>query len=379
MEPINMNYHKELDKTKVAVFMNKSNAAFLGSIMCSLNFSFDNNLKVPIQTDGLNVHINPSLFFDVLTQNQRVTKLIHVLWHVARLHPLRGINKNQEYWNKACDQVINLDMLDEKKRGINPKYEFYNVETDEEYAGIPEEALYQIYYKKEDQNQNKGDGDVVPCLDPNSKLKLLENVTKAVQSSGYSPTGSGDVKKLLDKFLRPKLDWKALLHQFFTDILDSGDSTWARPNRRYQDIYLPSHIPGEGRLEHLMYFLDVSGSICEHDINQFNSELKKIKEELKPQKLTVILFDTDVCYRKVFTEDMPFDSIESYIGGGTDYTCVHDVIVKEKPTAAVIFTDLWCEPMDPVNVPVLWVCNNNEEHKVKTGKIIRLIEEEDND
>ena len=135
-----MNYLKELDKTKVAVFMNKSNAAFLGSIMCSLNFSFDNNLKVPIQTDGLNVHINPSLFFDVLTQNQRVTKLVHVLWHVARLHPLRGVNKNQEYWNQACDQVINLDILDEKKRGINTKYEFYNIETNEEYAGIPEEA-----------------------------------------------------------------------------------------------------------------------------------------------------------------------------------------------------------------------------------------------
>lgn len=375
-----MDYTKELNKTKISVFLKNPNVGFLGSIMCSLNFTLTKEIKEPIQTDGLNVYVNPEKFFTLLTPGQRRTKLIHILWHVARLHPLRGVNKDLKYWNQACDQVIDLDMQDEKQKHI-ADYEFYNINPNSEYSGLPEEAVYQLIYEKKDdkQNQEENDNDVIPNTSPAAKIQIVQNVTKAMQSSGYSPSGKGNLKEVLDKFLRPVLDWRELLRQFFTDILDSGDTTWARPNRRYQDIYLPSPVPNEGRLEHLMYFLDVSGSVSEEDITQFNTELKKIKEELNPQKLTVLLFDTEICYRKTFTDDMPFDSIESYIGGGTSYECVHDVIVKENPTAAVIFTDLWCQPMEPVNIPVLWVCNNDSEHEIKTGKIIYLLKDKEND
>lgn len=371
-----MDYNKALEKAKISVFLDKGNAAFLGSIMCSLSFSFNDKLNVPIQTNGLNVEINPKKFFDILTPNQRRTKLIHILWHIARLHPIRGINKTLNYWNSACDEVINLDMVWEKEHN-NAGYEFTDINYDEEHQGLPEEALYSLLFEDKKQNDPPSDNDILPASSDQDKLKIVSNVTKAYQAAKAAGKEPGDINTILDKFLNPILDWRVLLNQFFTELLDSGDYSWRKPNRRYSDMYLPSKVPEEGRLTHLMYFLDVSGSVSKEEITQFNSEVKHIKETLEPEKLSVYYFDTDIIKKKVFTKDMPFDKLELCIGGGTDYTCVHDEIVKENPTAAIIFTDLYCEPMEPVKVPVLWICNNNENHEVNTGKIIRMLENKD--
>lgn len=369
-----MDYVKELEKTKISVFLNNSNVAFLGSLMCTLTFNLNENLKVPIQTNGLAININPKLFFDILTPNQRRTKLIHILWHVARLHSLRGINKNPDYWNQACDEVINLDMLWEKQHN-NANYEFTDTHFNDDHQGIPEEGIYSLLLENQEENNSNSDQDLVAPESDQAKIQIINNVTKAYQAAKAAGKNPGNINTILDKFLNPILNWRVLLKEFFTELLDTGDYSWRRPNRRYSDIYLPSKVPNEGRLTHLMYFLDVSGSVTEEEINQFNSELKAIKEDLEPEKLSVYCFDTNIISKKVFTKDMPFDKLEACIGGGTDYTEVHDEIVKENPTAAIIFTDLWCEPMEPVKVPVLWICNNNEHHEIKTGKIIRLLED----
>ena len=57
---------------------------------------------------------------------------------------------------------------------------------------------------------------------------------------------------------------------------------------------------------------------------------------------------------------------------------MHDYIEKHKPTAAVIFTDLYCEPMEPVknNIPVYWIATNTDktEKDIKYGEYIKLEE-----
>ena len=49
---------RELDKTKSAVFLDKKNAAFLGSLMCSLNFVWSRDLPTAA-TNAITFWWNP--------------------------------------------------------------------------------------------------------------------------------------------------------------------------------------------------------------------------------------------------------------------------------------------------------------------------------
>ena len=70
----------------------------------------------------------------------------------------------------------------------------------------------------------------------------------------------------------------------------------------------------------------------------------------------MVQFDTMIQDVKEFTEDDPFDEIKVIGRGGTCLVCVREYIEKHKPTAAVVFSDLYCTPMQPLTeeIPVIW-------------------------
>ena len=135
--------------------------------------------------------------------------------------------------------------------------------------------------------------------------------------------GSG-ITSLLSKFIKPSINWKKILYKYMTALLDKSDYSWRKPNRRFSDIYLPSRVESDGRLTHLLYFLDVSGSIEENQIVKFNSEIRHIKESLNPDKLTLVQFDTRIRRVDVFTSTQKFTNIHVVAGWGTSYNEVHN-------------------------------------------------------
>ena len=90
---------KELDKVKTKVFLG-SNAAFLGPLMCSVNFLWTEDIMTA-QTNGISLYWNPHWFLK-LPFDTRVTVLLHELWHIALLHMLRRGTRDPEIWNYAC-------------------------------------------------------------------------------------------------------------------------------------------------------------------------------------------------------------------------------------------------------------------------------------
>ena len=90
---------KELDKVKTKVFLG-SNAAFLGPLMCSVNFLWTEDIKTA-QTNGISLYWNPHWFLK-LPFDTRVSVLLHELWHIALLHMLRRGTRDPEIWNYAC-------------------------------------------------------------------------------------------------------------------------------------------------------------------------------------------------------------------------------------------------------------------------------------
>ena len=100
---------KELDRTKVSVFLGK-NSAFFGSLACSMEFRWDESISTA-ETNGKYIRWNPQ-WFQSLSKDERIFVYLHELWHAARLHPMRFGNKDPELWRIACDYKINGDLVD---------------------------------------------------------------------------------------------------------------------------------------------------------------------------------------------------------------------------------------------------------------------------
>ena len=340
--------NRELDITKTAVFLGKKNAAFLGSLMCMLDFIWSK--KVPTAaTNGTKIFWNPD-FFISLDKEQRKFVLLHELWHVAMLHNIRGEGKDPEVWNQACDIKINNDLENEGFVSNN-----LPMLKNHKYDDSPEEDIYEDLIKKAKQKNNNFGSSEGDLMSPGEgeeeqeqqnvaaiKQTIINNVANAVQQAKTSSDAGavpGQITEYLDKFLNPIIPWKNVLINFFTAISEEKWD-WRRPNRRYNHTYMPSRNNAREGLEHLIYYLDVSGSINDEQLQRFNSEVKYIQEVIRPQKLTLVQFDTEITFEKTFEINDPFEKIQITGRGGTDLTPVRDHIIKNNPTAAVIFSDL---------------------------------------
>lgn len=382
-----------LDITKSQVFMNRG-AAFFGPLMSHLQFVWTMDIPTAA-TDGITFYWNPKWFLK-LDPEVRRTVLMHELWHNARLHILRCGDRHPKIWNYACDIRINNDLH-------NEGYSFHGTKPwmDHSFdAGgrASEEEIYDALFNMaqseldlliaslgdswsgeppEDEDEDMGD-----MMDsPGDQKITAQDVLNGVVASSHQARisgGAGDipgeVERILKQFLTPVIPWETVLHKFFFDLIEE-DYAWARPNRRMLDlIYLPSRYEDEGRLDHLIYYWDVSGSITEAQEIRFNSEVKYIWDTLKPKKLTVVQFDTIIQSETEFTEGMEFDEIKITGKGGTCLICVREHIIENKPTAAIIFSDLYCSPMEPIPhpQPTIWVAIGNTETPVPFGERINI-------
>jgi predicted metal-dependent peptidase len=105
------------------------------------------------------------------------------------------------------------------------------------------------------------------------------------------------------------------------------------------------------------------------------SEVKYIKDVYNPEKLTIAQFDTRITREFVLTEDDIFEEMMVYGRGGTDLACVRQHMLDNQPTAAIIFSDMYCDPMEPgPTCPIVWIVVNNPAAEVPFGKKIHMRE-----
>ena len=390
MSPDTPEFERLVNRMKTAAFTN-SNAAFLGSIMCQLgDIIWDESVETA-ETDGINLWWNPTWFLS-LPDATRKTVLLHELWHAGRLHCIRGVGRDPDDWNNACDIVINNGLQAEGHTfdGTKPL-------LDRKFDGMSEEEVYDRIHQTPppqpcsgggsgsgSSNQNKqppqqqpgGFGKDIKQTPNNKQQEIVGRTVMAVQQAQLaSQAGNlpGNIKSTLYKFLNPKLPWERLLWRFFEELTED-DISWQKRNRRYPDVYMPGRVKVEGGLVHLAYFLDVSGSISDYDVLRFNSEVKYVKDQFRPEKMTLILFDTKIQATYEFGEDDEFEKVVIIGRGGTSLSCVHDWIEKNQPTAALVFTDMECYPMEKLTypIPVMWIKTGNGGHTPNFGEVIQI-------
>ena len=375
--PDEVQLERMLDQARSEVFRN-DNAAFLASILCSLEFKWsDESDEALVCTDGKTLFWKRSDFLRCSPDERKFT-LLHEIWHPARLHFVRGIGKDQKVWNIACDYVINNNMIREGRAIPNNGYWIFDLDIDENGTLSEEEIYNKLMTGKLKMPQSHGDM-MAPMMDANqTKIMAQQQVAMVIRAqqaaiaAGKPGVIPGDVTAALVKFLTPIIDWRSALAQWMT-ALTTEDYSWSQRNRRYPRQYMPGLISLPEGLEDLWFVIDTSGSITDPAVLRFNSEIKYIWESLQPEKLTIIQFDTEIHDIRVFKEGDEFEDIKVYGRGGTDLTCVGEIIKEKRPTAVVIFSDLECAKMEqPGNIPVLWAKIPGCGHTPDYGTLIEV-------
>jgi predicted metal-dependent peptidase len=193
-------------------------------------------------------------------------------------------------------------------------------------------------------------------------------------------TGAGGMGRELGDLLEPQIDWREVLREFVKSICSAKDaSSWRRVNRRYLsgDVYMPTLI-GE-KVGRIAIGIDTSGSIGGRELNRFLSEVKSIAEDVHPQFVDLIYWDSKVAAHEEYDENSVANIVSSTKpagGGGTDPTAMMRYL-KEKgitPECIVMLTDGCISDWGGEwNAPVLWtICNGASDVFAPCGKTVHI-------
>ena len=291
--------------------------------------------------------------------------------------------------NMACDYVINIKLTDaDNGRGwikmpeggcLDAKYRDMNAR--------------QVFDLLEEQGQGGGQGsgdgesgglddhdwEGAQELSAEEQEELVKQIDEAIrQGALLAGKVSNGALRGFNELLTPQKDWRELLREYVTATCAGKDySTWRRPNRRYvgMDMLMPSSI--SETMGEIVVGIDTSGSIGQHELNKFLAEIVGICDQVKPSKLRLMYWDTDVCSEEVYLQDEIGNIVQSTKpagGGGTDPECVPHYMNEHgiKPECVVMLTDGYVGSWGRWSVPVLWCILNNKSATADVGTTVHI-------
>ena len=330
--------------------------------------------------------------------------ILHEVYHklFKHLHIWRHLyDEDPDLANRANDYVINIKIVDDNDdRFATMTGELSKGCLDEKYRGMDSAQVYNLLRKQQRQNPPVGgntggggssklqgqqpfdqhDWDGAQELTADEKRELARDLDEAIRQGALvaGKMGSGGDRDL-EELLQPQVNWREALREFIQDTCAGKDySTYRKPNRRYlsSGIYMPSGVTEQ--VGELILAIDTSGSIGNHELSAFLSEVKSICDTVHPDGIRLLYWDTQICRdEKYDSQDLDelVKSTKPKGGGGTDVTCVTDYIREHNinAQACIVLTDghlyggwgQW-------TMPVLWTILDNESAKPDVGKTVNI-------
>tara|TARA_R110000772_G_scaffold32788_4_gene80071 strand:- start:4217 stop:5389 length:1173 start_codon:yes stop_codon:yes gene_type:complete len=326
-------------------------------------------------TNGRDVFYNPE-FINTLDQKELTFVVLHEAIHKVYQH-LRLWSKlwkiDARLTNMSADYVVNHTIKEADPNETISKMPACGL-YEPTYAGMTTRQIFDIL--KQDQEENGGgagggkegfddhDWQGASELTEEEQEKLSGDIDKALrQGQVLRGTMGGKSSRGVDELLEPKINWREELLEFITATCRAKDaSSWKRPSRRFigDGIYLPSLI-GQS-VGKLVVAVDTSGSIGNHELTVFLSEIVSICEDVHPESIELLYWDADVAGHETYHQG-DYDGLATTTkpagGGGTRVGCVNQYI-KDKQInaeAVIVLTDGYVESDwgGPWELPTLWV------------------------
>lgn len=327
-------------------------------------------------------------FFYKIDPECRITVMRHEVDHLILRHLERSKGLNHQIANQAQDHVINLGLK-------NDGFIFRDLHelADTRFKGMSSEEVYGVLIAEAKQNPPPP-----PKPGSGSPSEIEKLVAEACKSAGIDKDEKEiENGKEIDKIL-PEIgnktgntainlsnnsvnvmirdaSYEEIFEKYMNEAKAKRVRSFMRPSRRKiagTSLNLPgriSRVKPADRLEHLVYALDVSGSISREDARIFHNSVRTIKELLDPELLTVLYFDTQIKLVKKYTDRQPYEEVAVRAGGGTNLNQVFNYAKKAKTTALIVFTDL-CVTIPPKpDYEVIWLVPKQTHKKTPYGKI----------
>jgi predicted metal-dependent peptidase len=216
----------------------------------------------------------------------------------------------------------------------------------------------------EGEQQGKGSGGGAPEPSPMNPQELeslsvqwQQRMAGAAQQALQSGKLEGEMARMVDYLLQPKLPWRMLLARYMSATA-RDDYSYARPSSRRGD---PAVYPSLRSHEtSIVVAIDTSGSISEDEIQEFVTEIDAIKSSVRA-RVTLLTCDSDLNYGCPWTfeawDEFKFD-VELRGGGGTNFNPVFDWVKTQDtvPGLLIYFTDAeGIFPKQEPDYPVSWL------------------------
>lgn len=377
--------NQRLDKAVIDIMGNPKYVALSGVLMIGNRTVKDG---VPTAYTNGRDEVYGTEFIDKLNDAELRGLVLHECYHKLYRHLTTWrhlYDANAQLANMACDYVINIKIYDDNVNDNFAKLPDGGL-IDEKYRDMDSAMVYKML-KDEGQGQGSGQGsldehgwDEAEALSESEKRELAREIDEAIRQGAlaagkYGSGGARDFKDLLET----KVDWREVLREFIqTTCSGNAYSTWRKPNRRFisSGLYMPSGI--DESVGELVVAIDTSGSIGGRELGQFLGEVKAICDNVKPERVRVLYWDTKVCGEEVYEQhelDNLINSTKPQGGGGTNVSCVgeHIRVTGIKSQAAIVLTDGYLGgDWGDWSIPVLWCIVGNRSAVPSVGKYVHV-------
>ncbi len=371
-------------------------------------------------SDGKTFYYN-SDYIDALDNDQTQFALSHEALHCALSHFHRRGHRIKHRWELACDYAVNPLLIND---GLKPTPDAAHLR---EYEGMTAEEIYPCLEDndndgerdlekksdgaddkdneneqnkdmseggsdKERQKNDASDGSGNETQEPDGSgqsgapkpnplspqeqedlsTQWQQRMAAAAQAALQNGKLEGEMARMVDYLLQPKLPWRMLLARFMT-MTARDDYSYSRPSTRRGD---PAVYPSLRSHEtNVVVVIDTSGSIAADEIQEFISEIDSIKSQVRA-RITLLTCDSDLNYGCPWIfeawDEFAMD-IDIRGGGGTNFKPAFAWVEEQdsNPGLLLYFTDAEgvfpeVEPM----YPVVWLVKGKQ--PVPFGQRIQL-------
>jgi predicted metal-dependent peptidase len=306
--------------------------------------------------------------------------------------------KNAQLANAACDYVINLQIRDydpcsgDVEMPTDANGEALGL-IDEKYRGMDAHQVF-LLLEKEQEEQQGGSGGAQGMDEhdwenaqegtPEEQEQVAKEIEGALrQGAILAGKMGGNVSREMQDLLTPKVNWKDALRDFVkTSTQGKDQTTWRRLHKRYigMDIIMPSTY--DEKVGSIVVAVDTSGSIGNAELAQFLSEVKCICDEVSPEKIDLLYWDTNVAGHETYMGAelaSLTETTQAKGGGGTSPECVPHYMKQERlePECVIMLTDGYIGRQDPndwqIGKPIMWCIKGNPRFDIDVvGKVVHV-------
>lgn len=266
-------------------------------------------------------------------------------------------------------------------------------DDDDGRGGGIEEWDKHIYGKAEkDKDGNPtGQGGGKP-LSEGEKSQLEQDIKNKIQEALISAknrgTMNGELERILEKLLEPKIDWRNVLKRFVSARIPH-DYTMVKPGIKYfaTKVYMPS-VKKEGA--YIFVAVDVSGSIGSKIFERFASEMFGMLAAYRNLKMRIVFWSTYIDPKEdliiePWNMKKAKDIFNPKNSGGTNMSCVKEYMDNDRKIkdfdAFVYLTDGCIESNpkvygDPRRTLFVLPKGGSPEIVAKYGAVVKIEEDE---